>query len=148
MVVFFKPNVPLFFSAWKMTFAIFSSVIKKFSSVLCSSLPLFVYNSKDITDKSPFNLFSQIFDISFKMSNQATRIKNKKGRKRRGCQSMRADSDSERAEPHTALRRQDTSQEEKRELSPFTCPELANWIKLPLPKKGGNKGSETDQEHA
>lgn len=61
---------------------------------------------------------------------------------------MRADSDFERPEPHTALHRQDTSQEEKRELSPFTCPELANWIKSPLPRKGGNKGSETDQEHA
>lgn len=50
---------------------------------------------------------------------------------------MRADSDFERAEPHTALHRQDTSQEEKRELSPFTCPELANWIKsLSLGKEG------------
>lgn len=65
MVVFFKPKLPLFFSEWKMTLTIFSST-KKFSSVLGSFLPLFVYNcliqmSKEATDKSPFNLFPKIF---------------------------------------------------------------------------------------
>lgn len=65
MVVFFKPKLPLFFSERKMTLTIFSSIKKKFSSVLGSFLPLFVYNcliqmSKEATDKSPFNLFPKI----------------------------------------------------------------------------------------